>query len=313
MTPRSAKGAGAPPRADPPRDGRHGLDLLAAPASRSWSSAHHHGPGAPAHAGGVRPDGRGDRRDRLLADRLPDRRGARDHPAQGSGAGPHAGGRHPVLRARTRARRDRVVRGAGHRGILPDARAGAGPARRRLAVPPRRPQHRRQVAPHPGAPLPASTSPWTPAVTSSATPASAWSWPGSGSASGRWSRRSSAQVGASGGRRCTCGARHPLTAQHRLRAARQLLSFGFGHSMAQVGQLLSQQGDNMVVGRWLGAAAAGHLRAGVQPHGDAGHRLRPDRQPGAVPGHGAGAGRARIASPTRTSARSPSSRYCRSR
>jgi O-antigen/teichoic acid export membrane protein len=53
------------------------------------------------------------------------------------------------------------------------------------------------------------------------------------------------------------GARHPLRPSVDTRAARQLLSFGFGHSMAQVGQLLSQQGDNLVVGRWLGAAALG--------------------------------------------------------
>jgi O-antigen/teichoic acid export membrane protein len=52
-------------------------------------------------------------------------------------------------------------------------------------------------------------------------------------------------------------ARHPLRPSLDLRAGRDLLSFGFGHSMAQVGQLLSQQGDNLVVGRWLGAAALG--------------------------------------------------------
>ena len=40
------------------------------------------------------------------------------------------------------------------------------------------------------------------------------------------------------------------------RPGRDLLSFGFGHSMAQIGTLLSQQGDNMVVGRWLGAGRA---------------------------------------------------------
>jgi PST family polysaccharide transporter len=53
------------------------------------------------------------------------------------------------------------------------------------------------------------------------------------------------------------GARHPLRPSFDIRAGRDLLSFGFGHSMAQVGQLLSQQGDNLVVGRWLGAAALG--------------------------------------------------------
>jgi O-antigen/teichoic acid export membrane protein len=53
------------------------------------------------------------------------------------------------------------------------------------------------------------------------------------------------------------GARHPLRPSFDVAAAKDLLSFGFGHSMAQVGQLLSQQGDNLVVGRWLGAAALG--------------------------------------------------------
>jgi O-antigen/teichoic acid export membrane protein len=52
-------------------------------------------------------------------------------------------------------------------------------------------------------------------------------------------------------------ARHPLRPSLNLRASRDLLSFGFGHSMAQIGTLLSQQGDNLVVGRWLGAAALG--------------------------------------------------------
>ena len=52
-------------------------------------------------------------------------------------------------------------------------------------------------------------------------------------------------------------ARHPVRPSLNLRASRDLLSFGFGHSMAQIGTLLSQQGDNLVVGRWLGAAALG--------------------------------------------------------
>jgi PST family polysaccharide transporter len=42
-----------------------------------------------------------------------------------------------------------------------------------------------------------------------------------------------------------------------LRASRDLLSFGFGHSLAQLGLVLSQQSDNLVVGRWLGPAALG--------------------------------------------------------
>ena len=52
-------------------------------------------------------------------------------------------------------------------------------------------------------------------------------------------------------------ARHPLRPSLDRRAAGDLLGFGFGHSMAQIGTLLSQQGDNLVVGRWLGAAALG--------------------------------------------------------
>ncbi|MBA3319613.1 MAG: lipopolysaccharide biosynthesis protein [Gemmatimonadales bacterium] len=51
--------------------------------------------------------------------------------------------------------------------------------------------------------------------------------------------------------------RHSLRPSLNLRAGRDLLSFGFGHSMAQLGTLLSQQGDNLVVGRWLGATALG--------------------------------------------------------
>ncbi len=51
--------------------------------------------------------------------------------------------------------------------------------------------------------------------------------------------------------------RHSIRPSLNLRAARDLLSFGFGHSMAQLGTLLSQQGDNLVVGRWLGPAALG--------------------------------------------------------
>lgn len=50
---------------------------------------------------------------------------------------------------------------------------------------------------------------------------------------------------------------HPVRPSFDLRAGRDLLSFGFGHSLAQIGTLLSQQGDNLVVGRWLGPAALG--------------------------------------------------------
>jgi PST family polysaccharide transporter len=51
--------------------------------------------------------------------------------------------------------------------------------------------------------------------------------------------------------------RHSLRPSLNWRASRDLLNFGFGHSMAQIGTLLSQQGDNIVVGRWLGPAALG--------------------------------------------------------
>jgi O-antigen/teichoic acid export membrane protein len=51
--------------------------------------------------------------------------------------------------------------------------------------------------------------------------------------------------------------RHPVRPSLNLRASRDLLSFGFGHSLGQVGIVLSQQGDNLVVGRWLGPEALG--------------------------------------------------------
>ena len=51
--------------------------------------------------------------------------------------------------------------------------------------------------------------------------------------------------------------RHSILPSFDRRAGRELLGFGFGHSMAQIGTLLSQQGDNLVVGRWLGPEALG--------------------------------------------------------
>jgi O-antigen/teichoic acid export membrane protein len=51
--------------------------------------------------------------------------------------------------------------------------------------------------------------------------------------------------------------RHSLRPSLDLRTARSLLTFGVGHSMAQIGVLISQQGDNLVVGRWIGPAALG--------------------------------------------------------
>jgi O-antigen/teichoic acid export membrane protein len=51
--------------------------------------------------------------------------------------------------------------------------------------------------------------------------------------------------------------RHPVWPSFNRQASRDLLSFGLGHSLAQVGTVLSQQGDNLIVGRWLGPAALG--------------------------------------------------------
>lgn len=51
--------------------------------------------------------------------------------------------------------------------------------------------------------------------------------------------------------------RHPLRPSLNLAASRELLSFGFGHSLGQIGAVLSQQSDNFLVGRWLGPAALG--------------------------------------------------------
>jgi O-antigen/teichoic acid export membrane protein len=51
--------------------------------------------------------------------------------------------------------------------------------------------------------------------------------------------------------------RHSVRPSLNRRASRDLLSFGFGHSLAQLGLVLSQQSDNLVVGRWLGPAALG--------------------------------------------------------
>jgi O-antigen/teichoic acid export membrane protein len=51
--------------------------------------------------------------------------------------------------------------------------------------------------------------------------------------------------------------RHPVRPSLNLQASRDLLSFGVGHSLGQVGIVLSQQGDNLVVGRWLGPVALG--------------------------------------------------------
>jgi PST family polysaccharide transporter len=52
-------------------------------------------------------------------------------------------------------------------------------------------------------------------------------------------------------------ARHPIRPSLNLQASRDVLGFGLGHSLAQFGHFLSQQGDNFVVGRWLGPTALG--------------------------------------------------------
>jgi PST family polysaccharide transporter len=52
-------------------------------------------------------------------------------------------------------------------------------------------------------------------------------------------------------------ARHSLRPSFNLKAARELLSYGFGHSLGQIGAVISQQGDNFCVGRLLGSGALG--------------------------------------------------------
>ncbi len=51
--------------------------------------------------------------------------------------------------------------------------------------------------------------------------------------------------------------RHPKALLVEGRAARELLYFGSGFTMARVGNYVAGQVDNLVVGRWLGAAALG--------------------------------------------------------
>ncbi|MGH7513462.1 MAG: lipopolysaccharide biosynthesis protein [Gemmatimonadales bacterium] len=52
-------------------------------------------------------------------------------------------------------------------------------------------------------------------------------------------------------------ARHSLRPSFNLAASRDLLTFGLGHSLGQIGAVISQQGDNFFVGRYLGPAALG--------------------------------------------------------
>ena len=108
----------------------------------------------------------------------------------------------------------------------------------------------------PGSCASGCSSPWTSAATSSGTPASAvvLAWLGFGvwalviANLAQLSLRTLAMY---------LAVRHTLRPSLDLRAGKGLLSFGAGHSMAQIGTLLSQQGDNMVVGRWLGPAPLG--------------------------------------------------------
>jgi O-antigen/teichoic acid export membrane protein len=51
--------------------------------------------------------------------------------------------------------------------------------------------------------------------------------------------------------------RHPVKPTLNWRAGADLLHFGLGHSLGQIGMVVSEQGDNLVVGRWLGAVALG--------------------------------------------------------
>jgi PST family polysaccharide transporter len=51
--------------------------------------------------------------------------------------------------------------------------------------------------------------------------------------------------------------RHTLLPMLNWRAGIDLLRYGLGHSLGQIGTVISEQGDNLVVGRWLGAAALG--------------------------------------------------------
>ncbi|HEY7636599.1 MAG TPA: lipopolysaccharide biosynthesis protein [Gemmatimonadales bacterium] len=51
--------------------------------------------------------------------------------------------------------------------------------------------------------------------------------------------------------------RHTLRPMMDWRAGADLLHYGLGHSLGQIGTVISEQGDNLVVGRWLGAAALG--------------------------------------------------------
>ena len=50
---------------------------------------------------------------------------------------------------------------------------------------------------------------------------------------------------------------HPIRPQLKVQPARELLGYGGGHTLAKAANWLARQGDNFVVGRFLGAAALG--------------------------------------------------------
>lgn len=52
-------------------------------------------------------------------------------------------------------------------------------------------------------------------------------------------------------------ARHPWAVRFHVDAFRDLFNFGAGQTLAQFGSLVAREGDNLVVGRWLGADALG--------------------------------------------------------
>jgi PST family polysaccharide transporter len=60
------------------------------------------------------------------------------------------------------------------------------------------------------------------------------------------------------------GQPHPRRPLLERRAARELLYFGGGFTLARVGNYLAGQGDNLVVGRWLGAQALGFYAQAYQ-------------------------------------------------
>ena len=215
------------------------------------------GPGAVAHTRRVRRHGRRGRDHRAVPDRVADRGRPGDRSAEGPRADPHPHRLHDLGRSRLRARRGPVARRTGPGGVLsdPGSRAGASAGWRCCS----------------------RSTGSTPSASRCSLGSS-----GFGCSSPSMSRRYIVGLrlyrraaGLAGLRGVGAGRGQPLaghTADGRdvssppgTRSGRasisgprkDLLSFGFGHSLAQVALVLSQQGDNMVVGRWLGPAALG--------------------------------------------------------